>query len=61
LKQAGNVLTKEEAERQFLEYLEEMDMKDIVSLNFSEHLIAGTSVSYDSRNGKMRINIGLPI
>jgi hypothetical protein len=57
----GNVLTQEETEKFFLDYLEELGVADQVTLSFCKNKVAPTSVTHDPKGGKSRINIGLPI
>jgi len=57
----GNILTQEETEKYFMDYLEALGVADQVLLNFCRNKVAPTSVTHDPKGGKSRINIGLPI
>lgn len=57
----GNILTQEETEKYFMDYLEALGVADQVVLNFCRNKVAPTSVTHDPKGGKSRINIGLPI
>ena len=61
LETEGRVLTKEETEQVFTDYIEKLEFENLISLNFSENLVAPTSVTHDSKNSKSKINIRLPI
>jgi len=55
----GRIITQEETESFFKNYLEELGLLDQVSLNFSENFVAPTSVTHFGK--KSKINIALPI
>ena len=57
----GNILTEEETEKYFLDYLEALGISDQLTLNFCKNKVAPTSVTHDPKGGKSKINIGLPI
>jgi hypothetical protein len=57
----GKILTQEETEKYFMDYLEQLGVTDQVILNFCENKVAPTSVTHDPKGGKSKINIGLPI
>mmetsp|Transcript_10298 Transcript_10298/g.10282 ORF Transcript_10298/g.10282 Transcript_10298/m.10282 type:complete len:142 (-) Transcript_10298:454-879(-) len=57
----GEILTQEETEQYFMEYLEELEIQDQLVLSFQRNKVAPTSVTHDPKGGKSRINIGLPI
>lgn len=54
----GRVITdKEETEAIFYDYLEKLDVLDVAVINFSDKIVAPTSVTYDNYSSKIRINI----
>lgn len=57
----GRLLSQDETELFFNDYISELEIKDRVTLNFSERCVAPTSVTHDSKTGKSKINIGMPI
>lgn len=57
----GQILTQEETEKYFMDYLEALGVADQVTLSFQRNKIAPTSVTHDPKTGKSKINIGLPI
>ena len=57
----GKILTQEETEKYFMDYLEELGIADQLTLNFQKNKVAPTSVTHDPKGGKSKINIGLPI
>ena len=57
----GHILTQEQTEKYFTDYLEELGVADQVTLNFQKNKVAPTSVTHDPNTGKSKINIGLPI
>jgi len=52
---------RDETESIFKNYLEELDVLDVALINFSEKIVAPTSVTYDNYSSKIRINIQVPI
>ncbi len=44
-----------------MDYLEDLQITDQVTLNFCKNKVAPTSVTHDPKGGKSKINIGLPI
>ena len=58
----GRVITdREETEEIFKAYLIAHNILDVAQINFSEKIVAPTSVTYDNYSSKIRINIQLPI
>lgn len=54
----GRVITdRDETESIFKSYLEELNVLDTAVINFSEKIVAPTSVTYDNFSSKIRINI----
>jgi hypothetical protein len=54
----GRVITdQDETEQIFKRYLEELDVLETALINFSEKIVAPTSVTYDNYSSKIRINI----
>ena len=54
----GRVITDhDETEEIFKRYLEELNVLDTALINFSEKIVAPTSVTYDNYSSKIRINI----
>ena len=54
----GRLITdQEETEQIFKNYLEELNVLDTALINFSEKIVAPTSVTYDNYSSKIRINI----
>jgi len=58
----GRVITdRDETESIFKSYLEELNVLDIAVINFSDRIVAPTSVTYDNYSSKIKINIQVPI
>lgn len=54
----GRVITDhDETEEIFKRYLEELNVLETALINFSEKIVAPTSVTYDNYSSKIRINI----
>ena len=53
------MLTKEETEKYYLDYLNDLEILDLIYINFGEHYVSPTSIVHGS--GKSRVNIQLPI
>jgi hypothetical protein len=54
----GRVITdQDETEEIFKKYLEELNVLDCAVINFSDKIVAPTSVTYDNYSSKIRINI----
>lgn len=60
LESEGAIVSQDETERVFNEYLEKLDLVEHLTLNFSRKQIAPTSVTHDPKTGKSKINIRLP-
>ena len=54
-------MTQEETEACFNQYLERIGVQDLLELKFCYNKIARTSVTNDSKGGKSKVNIALPI
>ncbi len=61
LQMMGDIITEEETEKHFLEYLEALEIQDLLTLHFITNKVSPTSVVHDPKSGKSKINIGLPI
>ena len=58
----GRVITDmEETESIFKQYLEELNVLEVAQINFSDKIVAPTSVTYDNYSTKIKINIQVPI
>lgn len=58
----GRVITdQDETEQIFKKYLEELNVLDIAVINFSDKIVAPTSVTYDNYSSKIKINIQVPV
>lgn len=58
----GRVITdQEETESIFKRYLEDLNVLDLAVINFSDRIVAPTSVTYDNYSSKIKINIQVPI
>lgn len=58
----GRVITdQDETEGIFKKYLEELNVLDLAVINFSDKIVAPTSVTYDNYSSKIKINIQVPI
>ena len=57
----GRALSQEETEQIFTDYIKELDYENLISLHFSEKLVAPTSVTHDEKNGKSKVHIRLPV
>jgi len=58
----GRVITdRDETEEIFKRYLIDHNILDVSHINFSDKIVAPTSVTYDNFSPKIRINIQLPI
>jgi hypothetical protein len=58
----GRLITdQEETEQIFKSYLEDLNVLETALINFSEKIVAPTSVTYDNYSSKIRINIQVPI
>lgn len=54
----GRVITdQDETEAIFMKYLEDLNVMDCAQINFSDKIVAPTSVTYDNYSTKIRINI----
>ena len=49
LQTEGEILTKEETERIINEYLKELEIEKLITLNFTKNIVAPTSISHDSK------------
>ena len=57
----GKILDQEETEQYFNDYLERLEIQDLITLHFVPNKVAPTSVTHDTKTGKSKINVGLPI
>lgn len=57
----GKILTIEETEKYFMDYLEALGIADLLEISFQKNKVAPTSVTHDPKTGTSKINIGLPI
>ena len=54
----GRIITdREETEQIFKDYLQELNVLEIAQINFSDKIVAPTSVTYDNYSSKIKINI----
>jgi hypothetical protein len=60
LESEGEIVTPEETEVLFMDYICELEFQDLLTLNFSTKQVAPTSVNHD-RSGKSRVNIRMPV
>ena len=60
-KTLGEKLDQEETETFIKDYLKELDMEDQVTINFNPNLLVNTSMGYDTRTGKSKINVKIPV
>jgi hypothetical protein len=44
-----------------MEYLEKMDVVDKIEINFTNKMVAATSVTHDPKTGKCKLNIRQPV
>ena len=49
LQTEGEILTKEETERIINEYLKELEIEKLITLNFTKNIVAPTSISHDTK------------
>jgi hypothetical protein len=49
LESEGEILTKEETEDTIKTYLKDLDLEKMININFSNKLIAPTSISHDTK------------
>lgn len=61
LQTEGHVLTREETESVIMEYLQNLQLEKMITLNFTKNMISPTSIVYDLKKKKTRMNIRLPI
>jgi len=59
-KTGGDLLTKDQTQEIFTEYINSLGLQNNISLAFAENTVSPTSISHD-QNGKSIITIGLPI
>lgn len=60
LEAEGELIGQEETEQIFQQYIDEMDFTEHLSINFQSRQVAPTSVTYDPKSGKNKVNIRLP-
>lgn len=56
----GKILNREETEKYYLDYLQDLDVLDQIYINFGEHFVAPTSITHGN-TGRSRVNVALPI
>ena len=56
----GRMLDIEESRERFEAYLDELDLKEYISLVFKEHACSSTAVAYE-KNGKAKLIIRVPV
>lgn len=44
-----------------MEYLEKMDIVDRIEINFTQKMVAATSVTHDPKTGKSKLNVRQPV
>ena len=57
----GEILSKEETERIFKKYIDNLDLSSHITLSFTSGAVCPTSITHDFKTGNSQINIGLPI
>lgn len=61
LQTEGDVLTREDTESIINEYLTDLQLEKLITLNFTKNIVAPTSIAYDPKKKKTRMNIRLPV
>jgi hypothetical protein len=61
LQSEGEVLTREQTEDIINEYLRDLDIQNMIIINFTKNCVAPTSIVHDTKKKKTRMNIRLPI
>lgn len=61
LESEGHVLTKDESEKIINEYIKELGVEKLISLNFNKNQVAPTSIVHDTKKKKTKMNIRLPV
>lgn len=57
----GRIITQEETQESIMDYLKALGIQNELGLNFQFGLISPTSVTHDTKTGKSKLNVGLPI
>ena len=57
----GRIITKEETEKEFSNYIRKLGVEDILTYEFSESTVAETYVKHEKGSDKSVVCIGLPI
>ena len=61
LQSEGEVLTREQTEDIISEYLEDLEVQNMIIINFTKNWVAPTSIVHDTKKKKTRMNIRLPV
>eukprot|EP01022_Parablepharisma_sp_SALTPOND_P004524 TRINITY_DN120450_c1_g1_i1.p1 TRINITY_DN120450_c1_g1~~TRINITY_DN120450_c1_g1_i1.p1 ORF type:complete len:660 (+),score=35.16 TRINITY_DN120450_c1_g1_i1:3854-5833(+) len=61
LEKNGGILTLEETQEIFKQYIDELNLTEYIQLRFASNTISPTAITHDSKNGISTITIGLPI
>ncbi|CDW88508.1 UNKNOWN [Stylonychia lemnae] len=61
IEREGRLLTREETEESFQNYIAELELEEYLALNFTSNAIAPTSITHSNNGKKSKINICLPI
>ncbi|CAD8186550.1 unnamed protein product [Paramecium octaurelia] len=59
--EGGKLLSIEETEHFFNDYIHKLGVQDLISYEFQDHTVAPTSVVHNPTDGKSKVIIGLPI
>ena len=60
LETEGEVISQEETETIFQNYIDELEFTDQLIINFTRKQVAPTSVTHDPKTGKSKVNVRLP-
>ena len=57
----GSIITQEETQNFFKRYIEDLEIQELISFEFSENTVAPTSCIHNNSEGSSKVIIGLPI